>query len=145
MIVTPIVGVCDCSMFCCALLCVHSSFAIISMGKKELAAKLRLSSWCSMIVVWLFLTIPWFCLQFVLVVFPDHTHLLSLRSPVGKGLTSCLSCLFFSLGICRFPIWCPWSGVVLDCIDSWLLSFSLLYIYFSNSKFKSAFKKKYST
>ena len=32
-IVTLIVGVCNCSMFCCALLCVHSSFAIISMGK----------------------------------------------------------------------------------------------------------------
>ena len=32
--VTPIVGYCNCSMFGCALLCVHSSFAIISMGKK---------------------------------------------------------------------------------------------------------------
>ena len=27
--VTPIVGLCNCSMFCCALLDVHSSFAII--------------------------------------------------------------------------------------------------------------------
>ena len=34
LIVTPIVGFCNCSMFCCALLCVHSSFAIISMGKR---------------------------------------------------------------------------------------------------------------
>ena len=33
-------------MFCCALLCVHSSFAIISMGKTELVALLCLSSWC---------------------------------------------------------------------------------------------------
>ena len=32
--------------FCCALLCVHSSFAIISMGKRELVAMLCLSSWC---------------------------------------------------------------------------------------------------
>ena len=24
--------------------------------------------------VWLFLTMPWVCLQFVIVVFPDHTH-----------------------------------------------------------------------
>ena len=31
-------GFCNCSMFCCALLCVHSSFAIISMGKRELVA-----------------------------------------------------------------------------------------------------------
>ena len=28
------------------------------------------------IVVWLFLAVPWVCLQFVIVVFPDHTHLL---------------------------------------------------------------------
>ena len=24
---------------------------------------------------WLFLVVPWICLQFVIVVFPDHTHL----------------------------------------------------------------------
>ena len=34
MIVTPIVGFFNCSMFCCALLCVHSSFVIISMEKR---------------------------------------------------------------------------------------------------------------
>ena len=28
-----------------------------------------------MIVVWLFLAVPWVSLQFVSVVFPDHTHL----------------------------------------------------------------------
>ena len=39
-IVAPIVGVCNCSMFCCTLLYVHSSFAIILMGKKELVALL---------------------------------------------------------------------------------------------------------
>ena len=33
LIVTPIVGFCNCSMFCCVLLYVHSSFAIISIGK----------------------------------------------------------------------------------------------------------------
>ena len=37
-IVTPIVGVCNCSMFCCALLYVNSSFAIILRGKRELVA-----------------------------------------------------------------------------------------------------------
>ena len=66
---------CNCSMFCYALLCVHPSFAIISMGKRELAALLCLSSWCLVIDVWLFLTIPWVYLQFVIEVFPDHTHL----------------------------------------------------------------------
>ena len=29
-----------------------------------------------MIGVWLFLTVPWVCMQFVIVVFPGHTHLL---------------------------------------------------------------------
>ena len=29
-----------------------------------------------MIVVWLFLAVPWVCLQFVIVVFPDQTYLL---------------------------------------------------------------------
>ena len=29
-------------------------------------------------VLWLFLTVPWVGLQYVLVVFPDHTHLLFL-------------------------------------------------------------------
>ena len=48
------------------------------MGKRELVALLSLSSWCLAIVVWLFLAVPWVCLQFVIVVFPDHTHLLFL-------------------------------------------------------------------
>ena len=67
---------CNCSLFCCALLYVHFSFAIILMGKRELAALLNLSSWCLVTVVWLFDVVPWVCLQFVIVVFPDHTHLL---------------------------------------------------------------------
>ena len=52
------------------------SFAIILMGKRELVTWLNLSSWCPVIVVWLFLVVPWVCLQFVIVVFPDHAHLL---------------------------------------------------------------------
>ena len=56
-VVTPIVGVCNCSMFCCTLLYVHSSIAIILMGKRELIALLNL-----------------------IVVFPDHSHLLFLQS-----------------------------------------------------------------
>ena len=69
-------GVCNCSLFCCALLYVHSSIAIILMGKRELIALLNLSSWCLVMVVQLFLAVPQGCLQFVIVVFPDHTHLL---------------------------------------------------------------------
>ena len=45
-IVIPIVGVCNCSMFCCTLRYVHSSIAIILMGKRELVVLLNLSSWC---------------------------------------------------------------------------------------------------
>ena len=61
-------------MFCCTLLYVPSSFAIILMGKRELVALLSLSSWCPLVVVWLFLAVPWVCLQFEIVIFPDHTH-----------------------------------------------------------------------
>ena len=72
------VGFCFCSMFYYTLLYIHSSFAIIFMGKRELVALLSLSSWCLVIVVWLFLAVPMVCLQFVIVVFPDHTYLLFL-------------------------------------------------------------------
>ena len=48
------------------------------MGKRELIALLNLSSWCLVMVERLFLAVPRGCLQFVIVVFPDHTHLLFL-------------------------------------------------------------------
>ena len=63
-------------MYCCTLLSVHSSIAVILMGKRELIALLYLSSWCLVMVKRLFLAVPGGCLQFVIVVFPDHTHLL---------------------------------------------------------------------
>ena len=63
-------------MFCCKLFYVHSSIAIILKGKRELVALLKLSSWCLVMVERLFLAVPGGCLQFVIVVFPDHTHLL---------------------------------------------------------------------
>ena len=78
-IVIPIVGVCNCSMFCCTLLFVHSSIAIFLMGKRELVALPILSSWCLVMVERLFLVVLWGCLRFVIVVFPDHTHLLFLQ------------------------------------------------------------------
>ena len=48
------------------------------MGKRELIALLNLSSWCLVMVERLFLAVPWGCLRFVIVVSPDHTHLLFL-------------------------------------------------------------------
>ena len=75
-------GVCNCSMFCCTLLYVHYSIAIILMGKRELVALLILSSWCLVMVEWLFLAVPWGFLRLVIVVFPDHTHLLFFYYPL---------------------------------------------------------------
>ena len=49
------------------------------MGKRELVALLNLSSWCPVMVERLFLAMPQGCLRFVIVVFPDHTHLLFLK------------------------------------------------------------------
>ena len=46
------------------------------MGKRELVALLNLSSWCLVMVERLLLAVPRGCLRFVIVVFPDHTHLL---------------------------------------------------------------------
>ena len=79
-------------MFCCTLLYVHSSIAIILMGKRELVALLNFSSWCLVMVEWLFLTVPLGCLWFVIVVFPDHTHLLFLTPIVGVCNCSMFCC-----------------------------------------------------
>ena len=71
-------------MFCCTLLYVYSSIVIILMGKRELIALFNLSSWCLVMVERLFLAVPQGCLQFVIVVFPDHTHLLFLLNGAGS-------------------------------------------------------------
>ena len=70
-------------LFCCTLLYVHSSIAIILMGKRELVALLNLSSWCLVMVERLFIAVPRGCLRFVIVVFPDHIHLLFLKRLLG--------------------------------------------------------------
>ena len=44
---------------------------------------LSLSSWCLVNVVWLFLTVPWVCLKFVIVAFPDNTLLLFMLYLLG--------------------------------------------------------------
>ena len=80
-------------MFCCTLLYVHSSIAIILMGKRELIALHNLSSWCLVMVERLFLAVPQACLQFVIVVFPDHTHLLFFtcsKYKPGRAISACL-------------------------------------------------------
>ena len=59
---------------------------------RELAALLCLSSWCLVIVVWLCLAMLRVSLQFVIVVFPDHTHLLFLHLTI-------IYCINFPIGI----------------------------------------------
>ena len=73
------VGVLCLSLLCYALLCAHSRFAIILKRKRELVAFIAFSyrRIVTINVLWLFLTVPWVGLRYVIVVFPDHTHLLS--------------------------------------------------------------------
>ena len=87
LIVTPDVGFCGCSMSSCALLYVHSGFAIILMGKRELAILLSWSSWCLVSVVWLIHVVPWLCLKFVILTPPGKTW-----NPLEK---------------INFPVWTP--------------------------------------
>ena len=59
-------------------------------NKRKLAALLSLSYRCivSINVLWLFLTVLWVGLQYVFVVFPNHTHLFFV---INHILTLCLS------------------------------------------------------
>ena len=64
------------SLFCYALLCVHSSFEIILKRKRKLVALILLSyrGIFTISVLWLFLTVLLVGLQSPIVVFSDHTH-----------------------------------------------------------------------
>ena len=72
-------------MFCFTLLYVHSNIAIILMGKIELVALLNLSSWCLVMVGWPSSRCHGGCLRFVIVVFPDHIHLLFFSRGLSFG------------------------------------------------------------
>ena len=63
---------------------------------RELVALLCLSSWCLVIVIWLFLTVSWVDLQCVIVVFPDHTHLLFTCMRTTNAQTSFGISFFFT-------------------------------------------------
>ena len=71
-------GVLCLSLFCYALLCILSSFTIILKRKRELVVLLLLSNEClvNVNIMWLCLMVLQVGLQCVIVVFPDHTHLL---------------------------------------------------------------------
>ena len=126
-------GVCNCSMFCCTLLYVHSSIEIILVGERELFALLYLSSWCLVMVERLFLAVPQSCLQFVIVVFPDHTHLLFLFQTAfflswqifPVFFSSCSTMLAFDRRIN------PFSLVSVNCLN--VFFFSLRFFFFNTS------------
>ena len=56
-----------------------------------------------------------------------------LWSPAGRGLTSCMWCFRY---FCHFPMWCPGTSVVLDCINSWSLPSYILTLKTSTFFFK---------
>ena len=75
------------------------------MGKRELTALLNLSSWCLVMVEGLFLAVPRGCLQFVIVVFPDHAHLLFLLQRISLiHLLNVYTCLWRKHLVCLMPI-----------------------------------------
>ena len=90
-------------VLCFAVRYFMSSIAINLMGKRELIALLNMSSWCLVMVERLFLAVPRGCLQFVIMVIPDHTHLLFL----------CLLCLCARLvPMCRSAGTCKRADLV---------------------------------
>ena len=72
------VGVLCLCLFRNALLCVHFSFALILKRKRNLVDLILLSYGCivTINVLWLFLMAPSVGQWCVIVVFPDHIHLL---------------------------------------------------------------------
>ena len=86
----------------CVLLCVTlCSFCLCSRldgecgGGGGLVALFGLSSWCLMVVMWLFLAVPWVCLRFVVAEFPCHVRLLFLVPLVFED--KCHFTLFHSI------------------------------------------------
>ena len=83
------------SLFCFALLCVHSSIAIV--WKRKLVALLLLSYRCieTINVMWLFLTVPWVGLQYVIVLFLFCCFTYQVNSYGHGGTVSSPNNIFF--------------------------------------------------
>ena len=76
-----------------ASICSSAVFLITWCSVQSWFPLLCLSSQCLMIVVWLFLTVPRVCLQFVIVVFSVHTHYFQSRTrdwPIWKAIVTSL-------------------------------------------------------
>ena len=119
-------------VLCFVVRCFVSVIAIILMGKRELVALLNLSFWCLVMVERLFLAVPQGCLQFVIVVFPDHTHLLFLSLDIcGRTVKlSFLSCGFkgvrqttagntHCLGVVRAAVTCVMTSLTVFFPERW--------------------------
>ena len=71
----------------------HTHYFCIYLDGKESAGGFALVVLClvTVHVLWLFLTVPWVGLQFVIVAFPDHSHFLFrsvLSLSIGSGFRS---------------------------------------------------------
>ena len=90
------------------------------MGKREPVALLSLSSWCLVMVVGLFLAVPWVCLRFVIVVVSDYTHLLFLyfeQTLCHKGFSDILRSVYSGIYLFIFMTQCfPKVGTIMRII-----------------------------
>ena len=69
-----------------------------------------------------------FCYLCFLFAMPSYLFNAAMWSPAQKGLNFWLSCECFFVCFCHFPVWCPGSGVVRDCINSLSLPPYLLWL-----------------
>ena len=96
-------------MFVFVLLCITlCPFSVATRKRKrKLVALLLLSYRCfvTINVLWLFHTVPWVGLRYVIVVFPDHTHLFTI---LGKNaLRVCFAHLSHWLMLSYCGHWMP--------------------------------------
>ena len=55
-------------------------------GREKAVCLLSLSSWCLVIVVWLFLSVPWVCLQFVIVILTYYFWVSFMRTGMALAI-----------------------------------------------------------
>ena len=110
-----VVGVLCLSLFCCALLCVLSSFATIWKRKREFQKNILLTVPRRYFFCGSFMFL--FCLVFAMSLYASvyMCFVITCWKRADWHLGSRLWCLTVSLSLSH---WYPGSGVVLDCIDS---------------------------
>ena len=76
----------------------------------------------ALLLLWIFLVICSSCFSLLYCLYVLWSSVVT--SWESADLLALVRNVFFCF--CHFPIWCPRSGVVLDCINSWSLPSSLL-------------------